>query len=43
MMRDSVPEVHLVMNTNNRDQGIVNARLLGEILREGPKPPAKLF
>ena len=31
MMHESASEVHLVVNTN-RDQGIVNARLLGEIL-----------
>ena len=32
MMRENVREVHLVMNTNNQDQGIVNARLLGDML-----------
>ena len=34
MMMDSADEIHLLMNTNNRDQGIVNARLAGEILGE---------
>lgn len=42
-MRKSASEVHLVMNTNNKDQGIVNARLLGDILDEGLKPRARLF
>jgi uncharacterized protein YecE (DUF72 family) len=32
VMQARAAGVHLVMNTNNRDQGIVNARLLGEIL-----------
>jgi len=28
-------EVHLIMNTNKEDQGIVNARLMGKLLGEG--------
>ena len=35
MMKENASQVHLVMNTNNQDQGIVNARLLGDILGEG--------
>ena len=35
MMRENASEVHLVVNTNNRDQGIVNARRLGELMGEG--------
>ena len=35
LMRENASEVHLVMNTNNRDQGIVNARRLGEMLGDG--------
>ena len=35
MMRENASEVHLVVNTNNGDQGIVNARLLGELMGEG--------
>ena len=38
MMRESAPEVHLLMNTNNRDQGIVSARLLRNMLGEGARP-----
>lgn len=33
MMRGNAAEVHLVVNTNNRDQGIVNARSLGPLTR----------
>ena len=33
MMRENASEVHLVVNTNNGDQGIVNARLIGELTR----------
>ena len=32
MMAQNAAEVHLVMNTNNEDQGIVNARLLGDLI-----------
>ena len=32
MMRENASEVHLVVNTNNGDQGIVNARRLGELM-----------
>jgi len=32
MMKENAGEVHLVMNTNNEDQGIVNARRLAELL-----------
>ncbi len=32
MMQENAGEVHLVMNTNNQDQGIANARLLGLIV-----------
>jgi len=35
MMAQNADEVHLVMNTNYEDQGIVNARLLGDMLGEG--------
>ena len=35
MMRQNASDVHLVMNTNNGDQGIANARMLGEMLGEG--------
>lgn len=35
MMQENAPEVHLVMNTNRQDQGIANARLLGNLLGEG--------
>lgn len=31
MMQENAAEVHLVMNTNNRDQGIANARLMGQL------------
>lgn len=34
LMLDRVSELHLVVNTNNQDQGIANARLLGQILGE---------
>lgn len=34
LMGDNAQEVHLVMNTNNQDQGIVNARLLSQVLGE---------
>ena len=32
VMRRGVEELHLVVNTNNWDQGVVNARLLGDVL-----------
>jgi hypothetical protein len=32
MMQENARELHLVMNTNYQDKGIVNARLLGLIL-----------
>ncbi len=32
VMRQGVEELHLVVNTNNWDQGVVNARLLGDVL-----------
>ena len=35
MMQDNASEVHLVMNTNYNDQGIVNARRLAQLLQEG--------
>ena len=35
MMRENASEVHLVVNTNNGDQGIVNARRLRELMGEG--------
>ena len=34
-MQEQAGEVHLVMNTNNMDQGIANSRLIGSILGEG--------
>ncbi len=40
MMQENAAEVHLVMNTNNQDQGVVNARLLGDMLGEGLKNPS---
>ncbi len=40
MMEENAAEVHLVMNTNNQDQGVVNARLLGDMLGEGLRPPS---
>ncbi|MBM3957970.1 MAG: DUF72 domain-containing protein, partial [Gemmatimonadetes bacterium] len=33
-LEEQAAEVHLVMNTNNRDQGPVNARLLMELLAD---------
>ncbi len=33
-LQERAPEVHLLMNTNSRDQGIVNARLMGRLLEE---------
>ena len=35
MMRENASEVHLVVNTNKGDQGIVNARKIGDLLGEG--------
>ena len=35
LMQENAAEVHLVMNTNNQDQGIANARLFASILGEG--------
>ncbi len=32
MARENSSEVHLVVNTNNGDQGIVNARRLGDLM-----------
>ena len=32
MMRENASEVHLIVNTNNGDQGIVNARSLGRLM-----------
>ena len=43
MMKENASEVHLVVNTNNEDQGVVNARLIGELLGEGLKPTERLF
>ena len=34
MMQENASQVHLVVNTNNQDQGIVNARLLRDLLGE---------
>jgi len=34
LLSDNAREVHLVMNTNNQDQGIVSARLLSQVLGE---------
>lgn len=34
LLLENAGQVHLVMNTNNQDQGIANARLLGEVLGE---------
>jgi uncharacterized protein YecE (DUF72 family) len=43
-LADRVGEIHLLMNTNHKDQGIVNARLLQSILNEAglftATPPA---
>ena len=39
MMKENSREVHALVNTNNGDQGIVNARLLGDILGEELSPP----
>jgi uncharacterized protein YecE (DUF72 family) len=35
ILAENASQVHLLMNTNNSDQGIANARLLGELLGEG--------
>lgn len=35
VMEHNAAEVHLIMNTNCQDQGIVNARLLGDLLGQG--------
>jgi uncharacterized protein YecE (DUF72 family) len=43
MMQANAREVHVVVNTNNQDQGIVNARLLGELLGEGLRAQPTLF
>ena len=32
MMQENASQVHLVVNTNNGDQGIVNARMIGELM-----------
>ena len=37
MLREQADQLHLVMNTNNRDQAIANARALGDILQESTK------
>lgn len=42
MARDA-GEVHVIMNTNNRDQAVTNARLAGEVLGEGIKPRQTLL
>ena len=36
-MQENASEVHLVVNTNNRDQAIVNARLPSGMLGEGSR------
>lgn len=38
-MQQRAREVHLIMNTNHQDQGIVNARLMGRLLDGGPNEP----
>ena len=38
-MQERAKEVHLIMNTNKEDQGIVNARLMGRLLGEGLDEP----
>ena len=38
-MQESAREVHVIMNTNKGDQGIVNAKLIGDLLGEGLKDP----
>lgn len=35
VMEHNAAEVHLIMNTNYQEQGIVNARLLGDLLGQG--------
>ena len=35
VMQENASEVHLVVNTNNGDQGIVNARTLGKLMGAG--------
>ena len=35
MMKQNAQEVHVIMNTNNQDQAIVNARLAEKVLGEG--------
>ena len=47
VMQENASEVHLVMNTNYRDQGIANARVLGELcggdlLGSGPSHQPRL-
>ena len=41
-MKREAQEVHVVMNTNNQDQGIVNSRLAEKILGEGLLKPRLL-
>ena len=43
MMKQQAQEVHVVMNTNNQDQAVTNARLMGHLLGEGLKQRASLF
>ena len=43
MMKQQAQEVHVVMNTNNQDQAIANARLMGHLLGEGLKQRPSLF
>ena len=42
-MKRDAEEVHVIMNTNNQDQAIVNARLAGKVLGEGLKKRPTLF
>ena len=35
MMKRNAEEVHVIINTNNQDQAIVNARLAERVLGEG--------
>ncbi|MDP6494834.1 MAG: DUF72 domain-containing protein [Dehalococcoidia bacterium] len=42
-MQERAHEVHVIMNTNNGDQGTYNGRLLSRLLGEGLKQQSSLF
>ena len=43
VMAQQAREMHVIINTNNQDQAIANARLAAEVLGDGKSPPRTLL